>query len=106
MQVQGDSFAGTIGQDVGLKEMAIVAEQMLRLRIVRVKEAGVIQVFVDPGFQVLELAEVDYEAIAVGFCTGKGKRNAPIMAVDQCAVSVVAVLAVGERDVAVGFFAS
>jgi hypothetical protein len=102
----GDSFAGTIGQDVGLKEMAIVAEQMLRLRIVRVKEAGVIQVFVDPGFQVFELAEIDYEAIAVGLDAGKSQCNPPIMAVDQCAVSVVAVLAVGERDVAVGFFAS
>ena len=65
-----------------------------------------VKVFVDPGFQVFEFAEVDDEAIGVGLAASKSQCDAPIMPVDQGAVSVVAVLAMGERDVAVGLFAS
>ncbi len=79
---------------------------MLGFGVVRVEEAGVVEVLVDPGLQILEIAEVDDEAIRIGLAAGKGQGNAPLVAVDQGAVAFVEVLAVGERVVAVGFFSS
>ena len=64
-----------------------------------------IEVLVDPGFEVFKLAEVNDEAVRVGFAAGEGDGNRPVVAVNERAMAIVQVLAVGERNVAVGFFA-
>ena len=64
-----------------------------------------IEVFVDPCFEVFEPSKVDDEAVAVGLAAGKGEGDAPVVPVNECAVPFVVVLAVGEGDVAVRFFA-
>lgn len=105
VDVPGEAFAGAVGQDVGLEKVAGRGEQGVFFRVVLIEEAGVIEVFVDPGFKVFEVAEVDDKAVGIGLAAGEGEGDRPVVPVDLGAVSGVEVLAVGERDVAVGFFA-
>jgi hypothetical protein len=65
----------------------------------------VVQVFVDPCLQVFKLTKVDDEAIRIGLAAGEGQGDAPVVPMDEGAVAFVSVLAVGEWNVAVGFFA-
>jgi len=69
-----------------------------------VKEAGVVEVFIDPGFYKFEIPEVDDKAVSIGLAASKAKGDAPVVTVDECAMSLMQVLAVRKRDVAVGFF--
>lgn len=64
-----------------------------------------VEVLIDPGFKVFELAKVDDEAVGIRLLAGKGQCDAPVVAMDQGAVAVMAVLAVGKWNVTVGFFA-
>lgn len=101
-----EAFAGAVGDDVCPEQFARAGEQCFRLGVVCVEEAGVVQVFVDPCLQVFELTKVDDEAIRIGLAAGEGQGDAPIVPVDEGAVALVQVLAVGEWNVAVGFFTS
>ena len=61
-----------------------------------------VEVFVDPVGEVVEFAEVDHEAVLVGFVGGEGEGDGPAVPVDARAAPGVAWQAVGERDVPVG----
>jgi hypothetical protein len=104
VQVLREPFTGAIGQNVGFEQFAGVVEQARGFSIALIKQAGVVEVLVDPSFDVFEFAEIDDEAAGIRFAAGKGQGDRPVVAVDQCAMAVVQVLAVGERNVAVGFF--
>ncbi len=65
-----------------------------------------IEVRIDPLFEILHLTEVHDEAIRIGFIAGKGQRDRPVVPMYEGTVAIVLVLTVGERDIAVGFFAS
>lgn len=64
-----------------------------------------VEVEINPFLEVFEFAEIDHEPIYVGFSAGKGECYRPIVTVDQCAVPVVVMLPVCERDITVAFFA-
>ena len=64
-----------------------------------------VEIFVDPGFEVFDLAEIDYKTVFVGFGTGEGQGDRPVVSVNECAMAVVPVLAMGKRNVLVGFCA-
>lgn len=105
IQMPGEAFAGAVRQGVDLEQVAGSRQQALGFRVVFVKEAGVVEVLIDPGFEILELTEIHDEAVLVGLAAGEGQRNRPVMPVDEGAVAVMAVLAMGEWYIAVGFFA-
>ena len=101
----GEAFAGAVGQDVGFEELAVIFEQCVFHGIVLVEEAGVVEVLIDSRFQVFEVAKIHDEAVLVHLAAGESQGDRPIVPVDVGAVACVEVLAVGEWDVAVGFFA-
>ena len=65
-----------------------------------------VEILVDPLFKILYFSEIQYEAIFVGLVAGKGECDRPVVPMYERAVAIVVVLAMGERDVAIGFFAS
>ena len=72
MQVLGDAFAGAVWQNVCFEKIAKISQHLPGFRIVLVEKTGVVEVFVDPVFNVSEFAEVDDKAIGVSFPSGKG----------------------------------
>ena len=65
-----------------------------------------IQIFIDPLLEVFELSKVDNKAVFIGFVTSKSQYDCPVVSMDERAVAIMVVLAVGERNVAIGFFTS
>ncbi len=86
--------------------MPKLGEQGIFFCIVLVEKAGVVEILVDPCFQILQLPEVDDEAVGVRLMAGESERDGPVMPVNEGAVPIVPVLAVGEGDVAIDLFAS
>jgi hypothetical protein len=101
----GQPFAGTVWEHVRLEEVAVVLEKLIFLRVVRVKETGVIQIFGDPVFDVTQLPEIDHEAVHIRLRAPESQRNRPIVPVYQRTMPVVFVLAMRKRNVPVTFFA-
>ena len=65
-----------------------------------------VEMFIDPSFEILEFAEVHDEAVGIGLAAGKSQDDRPIVPVDKGAVACVQMLAMGKGDIAVNFFAS
>ena len=63
-----------------------------------------VEVLIDPAPQILEFSKIDHEAVAVGLAAGKCQRDLPVVSVYERAMPIVVMLAVGERNVAVGLF--
>ena len=104
MEVAGDAFAGGVFDEVDFEEA--VGGEGLEVGEAGVgggEEGGVVEVFVDPVGEVVEFAEVDDEAVFVELVGGEGEGDGPAVSVYAGAASGVAGLAVGERDVSVGF---
>lgn len=105
VDVLGDALAGAVGQDVSFKEAASSAQQLILFGVIFIEETGVVEVIINPGLEKSELSEVDDKARSVELSTSESQSNRPIMPVDERAVSIVAMLAVSERDLPVGLFA-
>lgn len=102
VQVAGETLAGAAFQDVNFPGLGGGGDEGFAKRIVSVEHAGVVEVFVDPGAEKLEFAEVDHEAVFIGGVAAESHGEGPVVAVDERAMSVMPVLAMGERDVGVG----
>lgn len=103
-QVLGDAFAGGVGQHVELEKICVGFGQGQALCIALGNHTSVVQMQLDPVFQVTQATKVDHEAALVGFAATKGDDERPVVPVDEVAMAFMLVLAMGERDVRVDFF--
>ena len=104
VEVLSQSFAGAIGQNIGFEKVTLPLQEGVFAGIIFIKKAGVVEVFLDPGLEALEIAEINDESVGVGLVTGESQRDRPVVPVDVGAMTCMEVLSVGERDIAVGFF--
>lgn len=105
-QVPGHAFAGAVRHHVGFPEGASAdLEERIAQRVFGAEDAGVVEVFVDPPLKEFQFPEIHDEAVLVGGVAAEGERDRPIVAVDERAMAVVAVLAVRPGNVRVGFLA-
>ena len=80
----------------------MLAEQGLSFGVVLIKEAGMVEVFLNPFFDVFELAEIDDKAVLIGLGAGKGESECPVVPVQEGAMPGMAMLAMSEGNIAVG----
>ena len=64
-----------------------------------------VKVLIDPRFDKFEFSEVHNEAVGIELTTGKSQADRPIVSMYVGAISIVTMLAVGERNVVIGFLA-
>jgi len=64
-----------------------------------------VEVFLNPALEKLELPEIDYEAIVVHLIAPKDNRYSPIVAVNEGAMPIVEVLAMRPGNISIGFSA-
>lgn len=62
-----------------------------------------IEVGIDPCFDIFELTKIDDEAVCVELMAAKSQGDGPVMPMNQSAMSVVFVLPVCEWNIAIRF---
>jgi hypothetical protein len=96
-----ETFGGTVFDEEDLVTLGRGGDELLAQRVVPIKDAGVVEVLVEPPANVFEVSEVHDEAVVIEPLATEDESESPVMPVDEGAVTAVAVLAVGERDVRV-----
>ena len=102
VEVTGQAFAGGVVDKEGLEQA--VGGHFLDPGAEGVggaEDAGVVKVLVDPVLEVMELAEVDDEAVGVDPVGREGDPDGPVVSMDEGAAAGVKGLAVTEGDVPV-----
>ena len=69
------------------------------------KKKCMVEIFRNPARNEFNAAEIDDKSLVVKLIAGKRQRERPIVAVNEAAVSRVAVLRVTDRNVRINFFA-
>jgi len=100
-----DAFGRDGVDDERTEKLRVVAQEFLADGILLGEKARVIEVVRDPGLQETEAAEVDDETTLVEALAAELDLDAPVVAVQEGAMTVMPMLPVGERDVAVGLAA-
>ena len=88
------------GSELGFAQLRFEKGQQ---RIPFIENKCVVEQGSKPILQILELAEVDHEAIVVKLDATEREFKIPIMSMDQSTVSIVTVLAMSERKFFVFF---
>jgi hypothetical protein len=105
----GQSFARTLIDNVRLIDSAtsriVDFKDFIQQWIVPIKNAGMIQVLVNPLAQRFEVPEIDYKSTRIQRCASKDKRETPIVPVYLSTMSVVPMLAMGKRNIRISFLA-
>ncbi len=89
----------------GAEELRVVAQERLPQGIRLREEAGMVEVVGDPGLQEPQPAEVDDEAALIQLPATELDFDRPVVAMQEGAMTLMAMLPMGERDVAVGLAA-
>ena len=106
-EVLGNAFArGTFDDEELDQAIGFPLLHVFKVRILRADGTGVVQVLIDPCFEVAEFAEIDDEAVGIEFSGGKGELDRPIVAMNAGTMTFVERLAMAEGNIPVCFGAS
>jgi hypothetical protein len=100
-----DTFGGDGLNDQGFEKLWVIFQKGFTLRIRLGEKTGVIQIFINPGFEKTQTTKVDDKASLVELFTSKLDFNRPVMSVNKSTTPFVPKLTVSERDIGKDFTA-
>lgn len=107
VQLLGYDFEHMLGQAfcratlyfVSLEKLGRLLNQFFGFFVILIVDVGVIEGIFQPGADELEFSKIDYEPLFIEFFAPEGKGKAPVVTMDEAAVSTVGMLPVSKGNV-------